>query len=204
MPVLYDHREERSTIPRLLADAGVAVEPAQLPVGDFVLSDRLVVERKTGADLTASVKSRRLFEQVERLREAYPVVVLVVEGEPVHMSEASWKGALARVVAAGVTLLRTECPEDTAEWLARLRRLELKGPSSSRGRPRVRTTLDDNAIAEDVLGALPGVSTVGARRLLDHFGSVAAVFAADEEELRAVVGFGPVRARALARVFSTG
>ena len=58
--------------------------------------------------------------------------------------------------------------------------------------------------AYDVLGCLPGVSTVGARRLLAHFGSLAAVFAADEPALRAVTGIGPVRAAALARLFRAG
>jgi ERCC4-type nuclease len=56
-------------------------------------------------------------------------------------------------------------------------------------------------VAEDVLGCLPGISTVGASRLLTHFGSLAAVFAADEAELRRVPGIGPVRGAALARLF---
>jgi DNA excision repair protein ERCC-4 len=183
----------------------VPVEPAQLPVGDYVLSDRLVVERKTGADLAASIKDRRLFEQVARLGEAYAAVVLVVEGEPVHISETSWQSALARALAGGVALLRTEDPDDTARWLGRLYRLEGKGPTRARGAPRPRRPTEDlAAVAEDVLGCLPGVSTVGARRLLAHFGSLAAVFAADEPELRAVPGIGPVRAAVLARVFRAG
>lgn len=201
--MLYDHREERSGIPAALAAAGVAVAPAQLPAGDYVLSDRLVVERKTGADLAASIKDRRLFEQAERLTEAYDAVVLVVEGEPVHISERSWKGALGRVLVSGVAVLLTEDPPDTAGWLARLHRLEAKGPSEARGRPRARRPTDDHArVAEDVLGCLPGISTIGARRLLDHFGSLGAVFAAGEAELREVPGIGPVRAAALAAVFA--
>jgi ERCC4-type nuclease len=56
-------------------------------------------------------------------------------------------------------------------------------------------------VAEDVLRCLPGISTVGAGRLLDHFGSLAEVFAADEAQLRAVTGIGPVRAAELARLF---
>jgi ERCC4-type nuclease len=45
---------------------------------------------------------------------------------------------------------------------------------------------------------------VGATRLLDHFGSLRAVFAAGEGELREVRGIGPVRAAALARLFAAG
>src|SRR5215218_9524837 len=169
-PVLIDHREFRSGIPDTLAAAGVDVAPAQLPAGDYVISDRLVVERKTGADLAASIKDRRLFEQVDRLRDAYPAVVVLVEGEPVHISSASWKGALGRVLATGVAVLQTDDPADSAAWLLRLHRLEGKGPTEARGRPRIRRPTDDlEATAEDVLGCLPGISTVTARRLIAHF-----------------------------------
>jgi ERCC4-type nuclease len=201
-PVLFDHREIKSGIPAALSAAGVAVAPGQLPAGDYVLSDRLVVERKTGADLAASVKDRRLFEQVERLRAAYASVVLLVEGEPIHISERSWKGALGRVLVTGVSVLRTDDPRDSAAWLVRLHRLEGKGPSEARGRPRPRRPTEDlERLAEDVLRCLPGISTVGAGRLLAHFGSLAAVFAADEAQLRRVPGIGPVRGAALARLF---
>jgi ERCC4-type nuclease len=168
-----------------------------------VISDRLVVERKTGGDLAASIKDRRLFEQIERLKETFEAVVLVVEGEPVHISQASWQGALARALAAGASLLRTDDPGETAAWLARLHRLEGKAPTEVRGRPMPRRPTSDLAdVAEDVLRCLPGVSSVGARRLLEHFGSLRVVFAADERALRAVPGIGPVRGAALERLFS--
>jgi ERCC4-type nuclease len=200
--VLVDHREVNSGIPAALRAAGVRVTAASLAAGDYVVSDRLVVERKTGADLAASIKDRRLFEQIERLREAYPAVVVLVEGEPIHIAQHSWQGALARVLTTGVAVLRTVDRDESAAWLLRLHQLEGKGPSEARGRPRTRRPTDDlRAMAEDVLGCLPGISTVGARRLLDHFGSLSAVFAADETQLQTVTGIGPVRAATLARLF---
>lgn len=200
--VLFDHGEVKSGIPAALEAAGLDVSAARLPAGDYLVSDRLVVERKTGADLAASIKDRRLFEQLDRLREAYASVVLLVEGQPVHIAEPSWKGALARVLTTGVSVLQTSSRQDSAAWLVRLHRLEGKGPSEPRGRPRTRRPTDDlRQTAEDVLGCLPGVSTVTARRLLAHFGSLAYVFAADEAELRAVAGIGPVRAARLAQLF---
>src|SRR4051794_41384120 len=73
-----------------------------------------------------------------------------------------------------------------------------------RGAPRVRRpTEDDLQTAEDVLRCLPGISTVGAGRLLAHFGSLERVFAARRDELLQVRGIGPVRARALDRLFRT-
>jgi ERCC4-type nuclease len=126
-----------------------------------------------------------------------------VEGEPVHISQESWRGALARALTSGASLLRTADARETATWLARFHRLEGKPPSEVRGRPLPRRPTSDLLdVAEDVLRCLPGISTVGAQRLLAHFGSLRAVFAADESELRAVPGIGPIRGAALARLFS--
>lgn len=202
--LLFDHGERRSGVPAALERLGVDVEGARLPAGDYVVSDRLVVERKGPTDLAASIKDRRLFEQVGRLADAYPSVVLIVEGEPVHMQEAAWQGALGRALTLGASVLRTRDTRDTAAWIARLYRLEGKPASRPHGAPRVRRpTEDDLQTAEDVLRCLPGISTVGAGRLLAHFGSLERVFAASHEDLLEVRGIGPVRARTLDRLFRT-
>jgi DNA excision repair protein ERCC-4 len=200
--MLFDHGERRSGVPAELERLGVHVQAARLPAGDYVVSDRLVVERKGPTDLAASIKDRRLFEQLARLADAYPSVVLLVEGAPVHMQQAAWQGALGRALTLGASVLRTTDTHDTAEWIARLYRLEGKPASRPHGMPRVRRpTEDDLQTAEDVLRCLPGISTVGAGRRLAHFGSLERVFAARHEDLLEVRGIGPVRARALDRLF---
>src|SRR3954449_7879368 len=200
--LLFDHGERRSGVPAELERLGLDLQGARLPAGDYVLSDRLVVERKGPTDLAASIKDRRLFEQLGRLAEAYPSVVLIVEGDPIHIHEAAWQGALGRALTLGASVLRTTDTRDTADWIARLYRLEGKPASRPRGVPRVRRpTEDDVQTAEDVLRCLPGISTVGAGRLLAHFGSLERVFAARQEDLLEVRGIGPVHARVLDRLF---
>src|SRR3954447_7876088 len=202
--LLFDYGERRSGVPAELERLGVDVQAARLPAGDYVVSDRLVVERKGPTDLAASIKDRRLFEQVARLADAYPSVVLIVEGDPLHMQQAAWQGALGRALMLGASVLRTADAHETGEWIARLYRLEGKPATRPRGVPRLRRpTEDDLQTAEDVLRCLPGISTVGAGRLLAHFGSLERVFAARREELLEVRGIGPVRARTLDRLFRT-
>jgi ERCC4-type nuclease len=201
---LFDHGERRSGVPAELRRLGIDVRPMRLPAGDYVVSDRVVIERKGPSDLAASIKDRRIFEQLARLAEAYPSVVLVVEGRPVQMHEAAWQGALGRALTLGASVLRTRDALDTAKWIARLYRLEDKPASAPRGVPRVRRPTEDvTQTAEDVLRSLPGISSVGAGRLLAHFGSLERVFAARPEELLQVRGIGPVRARTLDRLFRT-
>src|SRR3954469_14230222 len=133
--LLFDHGERRSGVPAELERLGIDVHGTRLPAGDYVVSDRVVVERKGPTDLAASIKDRRLFEQLARLAEAYPSVVLIVEGDPVHMHQAAWQGALGRALTLGASLLRTRDPRDTAEWIARLYRLEGKPASRPRAAP---------------------------------------------------------------------
>src|SRR4051812_20346023 len=200
--LLFDHGERRSGVPAELERLGIDLHGARLPAGDYVVSDRVVVERKGATDLAASIKDRRLFEQLARLAEAYPSVVLVVEGDPVHMHQAAWEGALGRALTLGASVLRTRDVLDTATWIARLYRLEDKPASAPRGVSRVRRPTEDLLqTAEDVLRSLPGISSVGAGRLLARFGSLERVFAARQEELLEVRGIGPVRARTLDRLF---
>ncbi len=200
--LLFDHGERRSGVPAELERLGIDARATRLPAGDYVVSDRLVVERKGATDLAASIKDRRLFEQLARLADAYASVVLIIEGDPVHIHEAAWKGALGRALTLGASVLRSRDARETAEWLARLYRLESKPASAPRGTPRVRRpTHDDVQTAEDVLRCLPGISTVGAGRLLAHFGSLEGVFSARQEALLEVRGIGPIRARALDQLF---
>src|SRR4051812_8996060 len=202
--LLFDHGERRSGVPAELERLGLDLLVTRWPAGDYVVSDRLVVERKGPTDLAASIKDRRLFEQLARLADVYPSVVLIVEGDPVHMQETAWRGALGRALTLGASVLRTTDTRDSAEWIARLYRLEGKPASRSHGVARVRRpTEDDLPTAEDGPRCLPGISTIGAGRLPAHFGSLERVFAARHEDLLEVRGIGPVRARTLDRLFRT-
>jgi DNA excision repair protein ERCC-4 len=202
--LLFDHGERRCGVPAELKRLAVDVQAARLPASDYVVSDRLVVERKGPTDLAASIKDRRLFEQLARLADAYPSVVLIVEGNPVHVQQAAWQAALGRALTLGASLLHTQDTHDSAEWIARLYRLEGNPASRPHGTPRVRRPTDnDLQTAEDVRRCLPGISTGSASRLLAHFGSLERVFAARHEHLLQLRGIGPIRARALHRLFRT-
>jgi ERCC4-type nuclease len=177
------------------------MEARVLAVGDYILSERLVIERKTASDLVASIKDRRLWEQADRLKEAYPAVILIVEGEVERFPDEGWKGALGSVMAmGGISVLTTSDVDESAAWIARLARREAKGPVRARGGKR--KPKDPDRLLESILTSLPGISGVGAAKLLEHFGTVAAVFAANENELLAVPGVGRKRAHELAMLFA--
>lgn len=199
--IRYDHREEASGVPALLVLGGLDLERAALAVGDYEISDRVIVERKAAADFTASLVDGRLFEQATRLAEACARPILLLEGTP-RLRAASLDGALASLIRRGIAVVRTEGPERSAEWLALLHRQEARGPSRRRPAGRKRPERERDRIAEDALASLPGISVVKARELLAEFGSLAALAGAEEAKLRRVAGIGPKIARQLAAIFA--
>jgi len=207
-----DHREAAGGVPGLLAALkGVHVELLALDEADYVLSTRLAVERKTVPDLAASIVDRRLFAQVERLKQRFERVVYLIEGaslyEGHHLHPNAVRGALSYLaVLSDVAVLRSEGPEDSALLLATMARHEQQGlgydVSLHRGAPSARgeSALTARALARRqryVVEDLPGIGPKLAHALLARFGSLAALFSADEEALRDVPGMGPKRARAV-------
>ena len=198
--VLYDHGEERSGIPGRLRELGVEVAPRRLHAGDYVLSDRLAVMRLTESGLVAALRGGRLFDHVDALKRDFLVVVLMVQRDSAVPPPArGQRAALAWLLRQGVSLLVIEDRDDAAAWLARLDAQEqgsAEPPAAALG-PKPD---DPDRLAEQLVAWLPGVSSVGAGRLLRHFRSLRALFAADAEEIRQVRGFGRMRAAAIAAI----
>lgn len=201
--VILDHRETAGGVARHLHDLGASLEPRQLEVGDFVLSDRVAVERKTTADFVDSLVDGRLFDQLKALK-AYPRPFLLLEGESLHghrnVSPEAVLGAVAAVaVDLGIPVVQTRDPLDSARFLAAVAKREQQR-DNRRLAVRHGKPLADAERQLYVLCGLPGVSDVLARRLLDRFGSLAAVLAASPVELAEVDGLGPAKASEIRRV----
>lgn len=199
--VLYDHREEASGLPELLAFEGMTLEVAALEVADYVISDRVGIERKAAADFVTSLKDGRLFEQAERLVAAYEIPIILLEGEP-SFPRPAVIGAIGGLVRRRVQLLRVAGIAESAELIIRLAHQEARGGSTPRRAKLARRRRGPDEIAEDVLASLPGVSLTRARALLEQFGSLEAVVAAEPEELRKTAGIGAKSAAAIRAIFA--
>ncbi|MGI0150042.1 MAG: ERCC4 domain-containing protein, partial [Thermoplasmata archaeon] len=79
VPLIVDVNEP-DDIPHRLRQLGVDIEVQRIAPGDYVLGP-VGIERKTLTDFFNSLVRKRLFEQVQRLRDAYPQPLLVLEGD---------------------------------------------------------------------------------------------------------------------------
>jgi len=78
--IVVDKREKNSGIPELLKQSGVFVDFATLKVGDYIVFNNVVIERKTVSDLLSSFYDGRLFIQCSQLVKHFSSPLLIVEG----------------------------------------------------------------------------------------------------------------------------
>jgi len=193
--IVVDHREYRSNVVKNLAVKGISVEPQQLDVGDYVLSTRIGVERKSVDDFLESLINGKLFKQVSQLREAYSRPVLILEGENLltkrNINHNAIFGSLASIsVDFGIPVLTTKDASETADLLhviAKREQREDKKDVAVRGE---KTQMSLKERQQFLVEGLPNVSAVIAKRLLSHFGSIKDITNASEQELMDVNGVG--------------
>jgi ERCC4-related helicase/ERCC4-type nuclease len=194
--VVADLRESKSGVLEELEALGALVERETLPVADYVISDRVAVERKTDSDFVASMTERDLFSQIQQLAINYERPLIIVEGLDLYTQRGvhpkSVRGMLAAItIDLGVPTLCSRDACDTARLLFALAEREQtsrKRTPAVHGK-KVKKTLREQQ--EYVICAIPSIGLVTARSLLGRFGSLEALFQASTPELTKVPGIGP-------------
>jgi len=206
--IIYsDIREASSKIIDILKKR-CKVEEKSLPVGDYLLSKRVCVERKTASDFLQSITDGRLFSQIKEMIENFKNPLIIIEGNGLFNGERkihpnAIRGALASIaIDFGIPILWTENQLETAELLfsiAKREQLERKNSVSIRGKKKTRSM---NEIQEYLIAGLPKISREKSRSLLKHFGTPQKIFTASEEELKNVEGVGEKLAKKIRKILT--
>jgi ERCC4-type nuclease len=190
--IIIDRRESKEHH-NLLLEHGAIIDSKTLSVGDYILSNRLVAERKSRTDFENSILDSRLFEQATRLKGAYERCIIIVEGktDSSRLNRTALLGAYTSLIADfGITLFFTRDPRSTTQLLYSLARYEQKSnkrPISIVSKPKL-TSLTQ---AQEVLVcSIPNMGPKKARLLLDYFGSPINLFCATDQQLLKVPGIG--------------
>jgi len=155
---------------------GIIVDILPLDVCDFVVSDRVGVERKDCADFLSSMKDGRLFSQAKDMAEIYERPILILEGQMNKalkrsaMRTSSIYGALSSLALDyGLSVIPTENPETTAILLHRLAYRE----QAKEDRIIQLRSINRNLPAHEqqiyLLSGLPQIGTALAMELLNKF-----------------------------------
>ncbi|ELY54842.1 DEAD/DEAH box helicase [Natronolimnohabitans innermongolicus] len=209
--IVADQREMDANIARDLSRREeIEIRLETLDVGDYVCSDRVVVERKSVADFVDSLVGgdRSVFEQVGAMARHYSRPIVIVEGDGLYeqrdIHPNAIRGALSSLaVDFGASILHTEGEDETTELLAVLAGREQETSSrevSVHGEKQSKTLAEQQ---EYVVSSIAEIGPVTARALLEEFGTVEAVMIASEEELQAADGVGKVTAERIREVIGS-
>ncbi len=208
--VFADHRESACLVIEFLESMGCRVQKMLLETGDYVISNKVVVERKSASDFLSSLMDGRLFSQLVNLGEAYEQPLLLIEGTPNELFALSnihrhaIIGALTSIALNyRVPVLFTENPRGTAEFIyviaKRLQSGKERDIALRKGKPGLTLSEQQRYVVE----SLPLVGPKTAKRLLEKFGSVHSVFNADARELEKLEKFGPKKAKKIRKLLDS-
>ncbi len=127
LKIIIDHREPQAIV-EYLKNFGMEITIKQLTIADYIFSDDVACERKTGKDLAASLKDNRLFSQIEQLTENYAQPLLILENLSSAFERPEWQrrkkhifGALTYIALwKRLPIIPTSNLEETAILLNRI------------------------------------------------------------------------------------
>ena len=202
--IFVDIREDNSGILEYFKQYECDIQKKMLLYGDFVVSDRVVIERKLVNDFIQSITDKRLFKQLKSMKDNFEKPILIIEGEESLygiLQPNIIRGALSAItVDMSIPIIWTRDVADTAGviyWIARREQLLEKREIVLRNK-KVPKTLEEKQ--EYLVSSLPDVSVVRAKALLKHFKSPRNIFDASEKELTGVKGIGKGIAKKIKKV----
>lgn len=206
--VFVDQRERASGITReLMNNNEIQIKLIQLPVGDFLISERVVIERKSADDFVQSIIDGRLFEQAQALKENFRNPIILIEGNDLYsvrnVHPNAIRGALAALaVDFAIPLIWSTGVEDSAGIIAQFAKREQEEKKQNIRLRGNKHAMTDQEQMEFLVSGLPGVGGVLAKDLLRHFGTVEKVFTADARALKNVEKIGDKKAKEIRRILT--
>ena len=200
--ILVDSRETASPITRELSERNASISLEKLPIGDYIISERCGIERKSVQDFVDSLKDGRLFKELQKLRTQFSLPILILEGNLnsiLSIKRAAILGTLSSILLnMNILLLQTSSPEETAEMLYALAKKEQQAQDKKNFSIRFKKLPEKiSEQMEFIVSGIPGINSSRAKDLLQEFQSLRALFSAEIEDLEKTPNIGPVLAQTI-------
>ena len=189
--VIIDNREKNTLIPSILSKNKIPYKFEQLEVGDYIIKDT-IIERKTINDLKSSIINKRLFTQLNNLREQNNKIIIIegnfedlTNNEILH--ENALRGAILSIsLKERIPIIFSKGEEDTYSYIELLARKRKSSPESSI-RPS-RKTLSIQEKKQFILEGFTNIGPTTAKKLIEKHKSLKKIFNAEEQELKDLLG----------------
>ncbi len=209
--IIVDCREANTAtkIVKGLIEKGVTLKSETLEKGDYILSDQCAVERKTVQDFVYTLTRRYLFEQLFKLKEAYPKSLLLIEGYmPMiykfsHIQPAAVWGAMFNLAKNGVAIVNTSSYKETIDFLYVAARQEQIVEKRS---PTVHAFKKNETLSESqiyFIASLPNIGREKATSILQSYQTPLNALINVDDWAKTVNGLGPVITNKVKAVLTT-
>jgi ERCC4-type nuclease len=209
--IIVDSREASSAakIVKGLVERGVTVKTETLEKGDYIISDQCAVERKTVHDFVYTLTRRYLFEQLFRLKEAYPKSLIVLEGYlPIiykfsHIQPVAVWGAMFNLAKNGIALVNTTSYKETIDFLyvaAKQEQIVEKRAPTVHAFKKMDTLADAQVY---FVASLPNIGREKALALLRSYQTPLNAVINVDDWAKTVHGLGPVISNKVKEVLNT-
>ena len=209
--IIVDSREANTAakIVKGLIERGVNIKTETLEKGDYILSDQCAVERKTVHDFVYTLTRRYLFEQLFRLKEAYPKSLILLEGYlPIiykfsHIQPAAIWGAMFNLAKNGIALVNTSSYKETIDFLyVAARQEQIVEKRTPTVHPFKKTeTLSDAQMY--FVASLPNIGREKATAILKSYQTPLNALINVDDWSKTVYGLGPVISNKVKEVLNT-
>jgi ERCC4-type nuclease len=209
--IIVDSREANTAakIVKGLIERGVNIKTETLEKGDYILSDQCAVERKTVHDFVYTLTRRYLFEQLFRLKEAYPKSLILLEGYlPIiykfsHIQPVAIWGAMFNLAKNGIALVNTSSYKETIDFLyVAARQEQIVEKRTPTVHPFKKTeTLSDAQMY--FVASLPNIGREKATAILKSYQTPLNALINVDDWSKTVHGLGPVISNKVKEVLNT-
>ncbi|MFH0831752.1 MAG: ERCC4 domain-containing protein [archaeon] len=198
MKIIVDKHEKNSLVISELIGENAEVELKSLDVADYIIDD-IAIERKTVSDFISSMLNRRLFRQIDSLKQCENRI-LIIEGidEQELYNDSANSGIhanavrgmiLSIILKSKIPVLMTKDYKDTARFLVLIaKRCDKK--ESGKSVKLKRKAINVNEQQQMILEGFPGIGPAIAKELLKKFGTINAVINAELHELEKIKKLG--------------
>ncbi|XP_043371877.1 Fanconi anemia group M protein isoform X3 [Dermochelys coriacea] len=178
--ILVDSHEISSgsdIISSLKAIHGVKVQVCSLGGCDYIVSNRMAVERRTRSELLNSMNRNKVTQRIQHLQRVFERICVIVEKDRIKAGETSrlfqrtkyYDAMLSALIRAGIRILFSSCQEESAHLLKDLALVE------QRKNVAIHVPTEVKGAKQEALRfylSIPNISYVAALNMCHGFDSV--------------------------------
>ena len=186
--MIYVDSREPDTIKSLFKRQNIKIKIKYLPTFDYIINDKIGIERKCYPDLVGSVTTRRLYGQLDRMigskyrpfvlieghsHDAYRILKYSdIKGDP---KEIAKKAMLSIAINYGIPIIHTDSQYETIEAIEEIAKMDV-----DKFHPRIPKPQKKLSSTAKVLSLIEGVGTATAVNISTQCGPNISTYTLDE------------------------